>query len=111
LDDWIIKYWLEALFASVTAVIGYALKRIWTKQKQQTVRQLAMEDGLKALLHDRIYQSYVDCEHKGFASLKDLENMGYLYPPYSALGGNGTGAELFERMKKMPVDPAERGHI
>lgn len=109
MEGWIYNYWLEWLFAAVSTGLTYALKRIWGKQKEQTIRQLAIEDGLKALLHDRIYQGYVDCEQKGYASLKDLQNLGCLYPPYSALGGNGTGTELFERIKHMPPDPAERG--
>ena len=105
MDNWIYKYWLEWLFAAVAAGLAYALKRIWGKQKEQTRRQLAMENGLKALLHDRIYQSYVECDSKGYANLKDLENVGYLYPPYNALGGNSTGTELFERIKHMPSKP------
>ena len=109
MEDWIFKYWLEWLFAAVTTGLTYALKRIWSRQKEQTIRQLAMEDGLKALLHDRIYQGYIDCERKGYASVKDIENLGYLYPPYHALGGNGTGTELFERVKHMPAKPEERG--
>jgi len=111
LQEWILKYWMQVIFAAVTGGISWVVKKLWSNQKEQNGRQQAMEDGLKALLHDRIYQCYVDCERKGFASVKDIENMDCLYLPYHALGGNGAGTELFERMKKMPVDPAERGNI
>lgn len=111
MQDWILKYWLETLFAAVTAGISWVLKKLWSNQKEQNNRQQAIEDGLKALLHDRIYQCYVDCERKGFASIKDIENMDCLYLPYHTLGGNGAGTELFKRMKKMPVDPAERENL
>ena len=56
-------------------------------------------------------QGYIDCERKGYASVKDIENLGYLYPPYHALGGNGTGTELFERVKHMPAKPEKEEFI
>lgn len=103
MQDWV-KAAISSFVAVVMAGLSAAVKHLWTKQKAQ-------EDGLKALLHDRIYQGYADCLKKGYASVEDIENLEYLYRPYHALGGNGTGTELFERVKKMPVEPAERGKL
>jgi hypothetical protein len=111
LQEWILKYWITALFGAVTASLSWMVKLLWQKQKCQTKEHEAIKEGMLALLHDRIYQSYTICENKGYASIHDLENLEFLYQPYHSLGGNGTGTELFERMKKMPVDPAERGNI
>lgn len=104
--------WAKAAIGSiVTAIIAAftgAIKHLYSKQKSQAARQAAVEEGLQALLHDRIYSSYADCKQKGFASVDDIKNLEYLYRPYHALGGNGTGTEIFERVKKMPDRPAEK---
>jgi hypothetical protein len=107
LPDWL-KAAIGALGAAFIAAVTAAVKHLWTKQKQQAARQAAIEDGILALLHDRIYSEYAACKAKKFASVDDLRNLEYLYRPYHALGGNGTGTELFERVKRMPDKPAEQ---
>lgn len=108
----IMPEWLKAVLGSLAAafigITGAVIRHLWSKQKQQSARQTAIEDGMLALLHDRIYGEYAACEHKGFASVEDIRNLEYLYRPYHALGGNGTGTELFERVKRMPDRPAEQ---
>jgi hypothetical protein len=107
MQDWV-KTSIGAIAAAFITGMSAAIKHLWTKQKCQSARQDAVEDGVKALLHDRIYSGYAECECKGFASVDDIKNLEYLYRPYHDLGGNGTGTELFERVKKMPVEPAEQ---
>jgi len=89
------------------AALTTAVRHLYHKQKCQSARQDAVEEGLKALLHDRIYQIYISCEEKGYATVADIENLEYQYRPYHALGGNGTGTELFERVKRMPLKSKE----
>ena len=105
--DWIIKYWLNALFGVATGALGWAVKRMRKRQKAQEAEQAAIKQGMLALLHDRIYSAYAECQKKGYASVEDLRNLDYLYQPYHRLGGNGTGTELFERVKKMPTEPPQ----
>lgn len=62
------------------------------------------KEGLTALLHDRIYRGCMDCLKRGKITEQELFNMEYLYNPYHALGGNGTGTELYERCKDLPLD-------
>ena len=107
MQDWIINNGIAALFTALMAVLSLAVKCLWSRQKRQSSEQDAVKEGVQALLHDRIYQGYADCERKGCASVDDIKNLEYLYLPYHALGGNGTGTELFERVKKMPAAPAE----
>ena len=101
--------WLKALISALTATAVGALtgmvRHIWLHQQEQAKRQQSVEEGLQALLYDRIYRSYTDCIRKEFATADDIRNLENLYRPYHALGGNGTGTELFERVKKMPNQP------
>ena len=64
----------------------------------------AMEEASKALLHDRLYQA---CRHyiqQGTVDVEALKNIEYLYNAYHALGGNGTGTELYQRVQKLPLE-------
>lgn len=62
-----------------------------------------MKDGLKAILHDRLYQSCNYYIARGWIDTVGLTNIGYLYNSYHALGGNGTGTELYNRAKALPI--------
>ena len=106
---------VSVLVAGLTA----AVKHIWSKQKAQEAAQEAakkardeevssMREGMLALMHDRIFTIYTECRKKGYASVEDLRNIDYLYQPYHRLGGNGTGTELFERIKAMPTEPPQK---
>jgi hypothetical protein len=44
---------------------------------------------------------------RGWASLDDRENLEYLYKPYKALGGNGTGENLYQAVQKLPYNSPE----
>lgn len=114
--DFVAKYWLEALFGGILAALSFAVKRIWGRvQAQQAAAEklaqdkdaerIAIREAVLALLHDRLYslaRYYLD---RGWVTIQDLDNLEYLYTAYHALGGNGTGTELFERCKALPIKP------
>ena len=104
--------WAKALISSVAtaivAALAAAIKHLWGRQKQQAARQGAVEQGLQALLHDRIFAMYAECHAKGYAAVEDMRNAEYLYKPYHNLGGNSTGTELYERIKNMPTEPPKK---
>ena len=68
-------------------------------EKQGELRQ----EASLASLHDRIYSGYEVILKRGTVTLKELNNMGHLWKAYSALGGNGTGKAMYERICSMPV--------
>ena len=90
--DFIIQDWAERAFGLLgTAVIAVA------------ITYKALLDGVLAILHDRIYQA---CQHylaQGYVDMAGLKNVEYLYRSYHALGGNGTGTELYNRVKALPI--------
>lgn len=118
MPDWM-KSAIGPVVAAVLAGLSGAVKHLWSKQKAQEAAQKAekeardkemsnLRDGMLALMHDRIFAIYAECTKKGFASVEDIRNLEYLYRPYHALGGNGTGTELYERVKKMPTEPPQK---
>lgn len=62
-----------------------------------------IKDGLLAILHDRLYQACTHYIEIGHIDLPGLKNVEYLYKSYHALGGNGTGTELYTRAKALPI--------
>ncbi|HCW80508.1 MAG TPA: hypothetical protein DG942_05325 [Ruminococcaceae bacterium] len=107
MHDWIVRYWLGAVFSAVTGILCWAF-HCWRRKR---VMQAAIKDGMLALLHDRIYSIYRECVRKKYAAVDDIRNLEYLYYPYHTLGGNGTGTELFERVKSMPTEPPQEQRL
>lgn len=53
--EFIIKYWMEWGFGIVAGGLTLAYRRLSKKVKEQKDENKAMKDGLKAILHDRLY--------------------------------------------------------
>lgn len=99
--EWIARYWLEALFGGVIAVMGVCWKKLSSRVKKQD----AVGFGVQALLRDRIIQAYNHYTEKGCCPIYGLENVEEMYRQYHALGGNGTITELVDRVKELPAQP------
>ena len=97
--EFIIKYWLECAFGLLLAAGGWLIGYV----KRQKAEQDALKEGVLALLHDRLYQGCRYHIRQKEISDTEMKNMEYLYRGYHALGGNGTGTELFERVKDLPL--------
>ena len=82
--DWILKYWIQELFAVIIAVLGWCVKKLRKKKTEYDVLRCSFFIA------------------RGWASLEDRENLEYLYRPYKALGGNGTGETLYHTVEKLP---------
>jgi len=97
--EFVIKYWLECLFGAATAALTWGYKRLAKRVKEQE----AIKEGVLAILHDRLFQAGRYHILQGYISLEELKNVEYLYRSYHALGGNGTGTEIWERIKDLPL--------
>lgn len=75
--DWIIRYWVQWLFGLICAALLAGYRRLAKRVKVQEAERKAIKNGLR--------------------------NMDYLYRSYHALGGNGTGTELYNRAKALPI--------
>ena len=93
--------WLTWFFAVLSAVLGIAWRTSLAKLKKWKAEQDALKAGVMAMLYDRLYQGCkYHIRNKEIAD-DELKNMETLYLAYHALGGNGTGTELYERVKKL----------
>ena len=92
--EFILKYWLQELFAVVCMLIGYLFKKILMLWK----RQQAIENGVQALLRNELIRRYREYEVKGEISILDKENITHMYEEYKNLGGNGTVEKLYDEL-------------
>ena len=81
--------------AILTAALAY-LARIYNQFKHLSVAVLSMG-------HDRLYQACTYFIRLNKITVEELKNIEYLYEGYHQLGGNGTGTELYNRVKNLPI--------
>ena len=118
---------MQVLGVSIVGGLAGACRLIWKIYKELETRNDQLDELLKgqveldgrldviekqgelrqeaslASLHDRIYAGYEIILKRGTVTIKELNNMGHLWKAYSALGGNGTGKAMYERICSMPV--------
>lgn len=76
----------------ILSFVGYMFKTV----KGLVISTLAMS-------HDKLYKYAEFCILTGQITVSEMENLENIYKGYHALGGNGTGTELFEKCKELPV--------
>lgn len=86
------------------------LQRMDTDRRQLNSRLDAVDDRLDVvelssvtILHDRLYSACTRAVKRGWTTLTELDNIEHLYGVYHQLGGNGTGTELYKRVKQLPI--------
>lgn len=97
--EFMLKYWLEALFGLALAGLTFCVNELKKKFREQE----AVKEGMVALLHDRLFQSGMYFLDKGEISVAELQNFEDLYNAYHKLGGNGTGTEIYERVRELSL--------
>ena len=85
------------------------VKQLW-KNKPDTSTPLSaerlthMEEGIKGN-SDQACTFYLK---RKYCTVEDRDNLEYMFRPYKALGGNGTGEELYNRCLALPYESAEQ---
>ncbi len=72
----------------------------WSRVKfdKVTKENSALKDGVRALLRDRLLNSYKEYYAKGYCEIDDKENWENMYAQYKALGGNGIITKIHEKL-------------
>ena len=98
--DIFIKATVAVLSALALSAIGYCVAKI----KSVIGKQTAIENGMQALLRDRIIQMYNHYSAKHHIPIYARENIEGLHKEYKALGGNGVIAGLVTQLMTLPTD-------
>jgi len=99
MNNWIARYWIEAVFAAILALFGIGYRKLSCRVKENG----AIRCGVTALLWDALYRIYNEAEKAEEITIDALKNAENIYNQYHALGGNGTGTELYNRLCDLPT--------
>ena len=103
----IIEYWLEFLFGALIAIMGAWCKGLQDKLKKKQVEQDALKEGMKAILHDMLFQICEKYLALGYIPVDESEDIldrgAVVWKAYSGLGGNGTGESVYTRFLNLPI--------
>ncbi|MGI5912731.1 MAG: hypothetical protein ACOX6E_09210 [Syntrophomonadaceae bacterium] len=80
-----------------------AVNSLANDKKELNERLDKLELATVTLLHDRLYTACEWALRNGKISIYNLDNIKHLYDEYHRLGGNGTGTELYRRVKNLPI--------
>ena len=81
---------------------------IVTILKSKRMKYKIIEDGLICILHNMVYNQGKEYIRVGDITVEDMKDYEYLYNTYHSLGGNGTGTEIYERVKDLPIRQERR---
>lgn len=119
ITQYISAHWVEWLFVAISALMGFGYQQMARRMKEEKEKseaereeerqkRSALQDGIQALLRDRIIQAYNHYQDKEHCPIYGKENVKRMYDAYHALGGNDVATELKDKLMKMPEEPAER---
>lgn len=82
-----------------TSLVVFVLTTIKNKHSKYRI----IKDGMTCILHNMVYNQGKEYISAGKITVEDMKDYEYLYNTYHELGGNGTGTEIFERVKDLPI--------
>ena len=91
-------FWESVIFWAVTGMFSLASARLMMEFK----KQVAIRDGVRAILRDRILQNYNHYCEKGWAPFYAVDNVTIMYNAYHALDGNGAITEIYHKFLQLP---------
>jgi hypothetical protein len=104
--DFIVKYWLEAVFGLIAAGLSGAYAHLARKFKAEKAKNAAIENGLRGILRIQILDTYDRCIANGrtiTVSRKDA--IASIYQSYCALGDtvDDTIKTLYDEIVHMTI--------
>ena len=87
----------------IPSLAGAILLSIFNFVKSKHSSNKLIRDGVIAILHNKIYTLGKQYIERKYVTIEDMKDFEYLYKAYHALGGNGTGTEIYERVKNLSI--------
>ena len=94
--DFITDNIIELLCAAITTGVFGMFSKLYKKIK-------GLVEAVMAINHDQLYRMGEFYILTNQITVNEMKNLEYLYRGYHALGGNGTGTEIYEKCKELPV--------
>ena len=98
--NWLSLFGVPAI---ILAILTWSWKKLSKRQETVSTENEAIKHGVQALLRDRLYQIYRDCNKQGGASRFDRENFNNIYEQYHRLGANGVMDDIRKKLFEMDL--------
>ncbi|HIR78901.1 MAG TPA: hypothetical protein IAD38_07830 [Candidatus Egerieenecus merdigallinarum] len=98
---------MEWLFGIVAALVAASYRWVSKHMRHARRQDKALDDGMRALLRDRIISA---CDHyfeKGYAPVYARENIASMYEAYHSLGGDGIVTDMVRQAMELPYKKGE----
>ena len=95
---------MEIINGAMNYILGAALAGTWGLVVALVVKFKATQDGVKALLRDRLIGSYTKYTELEYAPIYARESFQAMYEEYHNLGGNGVIEDLYLKFMKLPTE-------
>lgn len=107
--------WVGSIITGIFALV-IALVEVWAakdrkhikeqakKVQEEAKKNVALVEGVQALLRNEIIAKYNHYTDKGHIPIYGMENVLDMFNAYKALGGNGTAVKLVDAMRQLPTD-------
>lgn len=97
--------WIGWIFAPLcSGLVGYMLAVLSNMRKRNKSHDDAMEQGMRALLKQQLINYHAEYVASGGPCPYEIkEQAASVYSAYHALGGNGTGTQLYEEILEQHV--------
>ncbi len=87
-----------------SGLVGYMLAVLNSMRKRNAEHDEAMEQGMRALLRQQLIDYHADYVASGGpCPIRIKEQATSVYNAYHALGGNGTGTQLYQEILEQHV--------
>lgn len=108
MSEWVIQYWVEWAFGILAALLLASYRSVSKRLKVEHERQIAMEEGMQAMLRAQIINEYNKWIDRGYYPIYARENMDFLSKAYFKLKGNGVVPDLLKALSPLPTDPPRK---
>lgn len=112
-DLWakVLNEWIGYILAAMTGAFTLAYRRLSNRLKKHRTREDALEAGVEALLADRLIQLRNYYADRGYCPTYARTSADAMYKAYHDLGGNGMITDVFDGLKKLPMDKKKEESI
>lgn len=93
---------LEAITLAIFASSGLWSIILYKLQKGDQKKDIRAKADI-VLLHNAVYMNCQEAIQRGYTTFMEFDNITELYKVYSEYGGNGTGKELYEKVRQLPI--------
>ena len=100
MKDWIIRYWAEVACSALATGLVANYKKF-----------SALKSGVRALLRDRIIQSYNYWMEQKYCPIYARDSICDMFEQYTALKGNHGVKDLMEKLLALPTEKPTRKRI